>query len=427
MAEDVTAQVCVVGGGPAGLALGLELARREVRVTVVEQSATNARSFRGESISPDSVWLLDRLGLLPKLRGSFLEMRRMEITDGGRTVLRAEFADFPYPHPYPVELPQPALLSVLAEQAAPFEGFQLLRRATAVELVEAADGTVTGVRCRTPEGDLTVHATLTVAADGRFSKIRELSGLAATKVPLDRDVIWLKLPFPAEWDAATYRVRIRGGQHGLFIPTHPDDVRVGLNIPKGGLKELRAEGISALHRRIDALAPELSETVRTHVKGWTDTSMLDIFTALVPRWHRPGLVLTGDAAHTLSPILGQGVNHAVIDAVTLAPMLAPHFAGGRTPSIPLLDSVLAEFQAVREPSVARSRGLQLRQERMFALEQPWQVRGRQLLYRLVDRSPALKQRILAGAYFQLQGGDGVPGLDLTAPAAAPVPAAATSK
>ncbi|MFD0329349.1 FAD-dependent monooxygenase [Streptacidiphilus monticola] len=138
-------------------------------------------------------------------------------------------------------------------------------------------------------------------------------------------------------------------------------------------------------------------------------------------------MLTGDAAHTLSPILGQGVNHAVIDAVTLAPMLAPHFAGGRTPSIPLLDSVLAEFQAVREPSVARSRGLQLRQERMFALEQPWQVRGRQLLYRLVDRSPALKQRILAGAYFQLQGGDGVPGLDLTAPAAAPVPAAATSK
>ncbi|MFD0329351.1 FAD-dependent monooxygenase [Streptacidiphilus monticola] len=88
-------------GGPAGLALGLELARREVRVTVVEQSATNARSFRGESISPDSVWLLDRLGLLPKLRGSFLEMRRMEITDGGRTVLRAEFADFPTRTPTP--------------------------------------------------------------------------------------------------------------------------------------------------------------------------------------------------------------------------------------------------------------------------------------------------------------------------------------
>ncbi|MFD0329350.1 hypothetical protein ACFQZC_17190 [Streptacidiphilus monticola] len=107
-------------------------------------------------------------------------------------------------------------------------------------------------------------------------------------MPLDRDVIWLKLPFPAEWDAATYRVRIRGGQHGLFIPTHPDDVRVGLNIPKGGLKELRAEGISALHRRIDALAPELSETVRTHVKGWTDTSMLDIFTALVPAGTAPG-------------------------------------------------------------------------------------------------------------------------------------------
>lgn len=409
MADELSTQVCVVGGGPAGMALGLQLARHGVEVVVVEQSPSFARSFRGESISPDSVWLLDRLGLLEKLRGDFLEMRRMEITDAGKTVLTAEFSEFPYSHPYPVELPQPALLAALAGEAEKFGGFTLLRRATATALLEQ-DGVVTGVRARRPEGDLDIRAQLTVAADGRFSKVRDMSGLAATKVPLDRDVVWLKLPFPAVWDAATYRVRIKDGNHGLFIPTHPDDVRVGLNITKGGLKDLRAEGIGALHRRVDELAPELSDAMRAEVKDWKDTSVLDIFTALVPKWSRPGLALIGDAAHTLSPILGQGVNHAIIDAVTLAPMLARHMAGHRTPSTEQVSAVLREFQAVREPSVAHSRGLQLRQERLFAMHSPLAGFGRRTLYRLVDQSSALKQRILAGAYFQLQGGTGVPGL-----------------
>ncbi|WP_329496836.1 FAD-dependent oxidoreductase [Kitasatospora herbaricolor] len=400
MAEELSAQVCVVGGGPAGLTLGLELARRGTRVVVVEQSGHFNRSFRGESVSPDSVWLLDQLGLLDQLRGSFLEMRNMEITDGGRTVLTADFSTFPYPHPYPVELPQPALLTVLAEEGARHEGFTLLRRATAVELLRDGD-TVTGVRCSGPDGPVDIHAALTVAADGRFSKVREMSGLSYTKIPLDRDVVWLKLPFPTEWDDTTYRVRIKGEHHGLFIPTHPDDVRVGFNIPKGGLKALRAEGIGALHRRLDELAPELSDAVRAEIRGWSDTSMLDIFTTLVPEWSMPGLLLIGDSAHTLSPILGQGVNHAIIDAVTLAPMIAPVLGDGPADHAALMP-VLRDFQQRREGSIARSRGLQLRQERMFALSGTMAVAGRRALYRLVDRSPALKQKILAGAYFQLQ-------------------------
>ncbi|MEV5609120.1 FAD-dependent monooxygenase [Streptomyces sp. NPDC052225] len=399
MTDELTAQVCVVGGGPAGLTLAVELAKRAVSVVVLEQSGHFDRSFRGESVSPDSVWLLDRLGLLDRLEGGYQQMHRMEIMDAGRRVLRADFTRFPYPHPCPVELPQPALLSALAgmgEEHA--EHFTLVRRATATGLLEE-DGTVCGVRARTPHGEVRVRAALTVAADGRFSKVREMSRLPYTRVPLERDVVWLKLPFPAQWDARTYRIRIQGDQHGLFIPTHPDSVRVGFNIPKGGLKDLRAQGLPALYERLDRLAPELSGAVRSEIRSWSDTSMLDIFTTLVPRWHRPGLVLTGDAAHTLTPILGQGVNHAIIDAVTLAPLVQSAFRAGGTPA--QLTRAAERFQHARETSVGKSRALQLRQERLFALHGAGALL-RRALYRVVDHSQPLKQRVLAGAYFQLQ-------------------------
>ncbi|MGW0560027.1 FAD-dependent oxidoreductase [Streptomyces sp. NPDC003016] len=400
MTTELTAEVCVVGGGPAGLTLAVELAKRSVSVVVVEQSGHFDRSFRGESVSPDSVWLLDRLGVLDRLDGAYQQMHRMEIVDSGSTVLRADFTRFPYPHPYPVEMPQPALLGALAALGAEYpDHFTLVRRATATGLLREDGRAVTGVRARTPDGEVTVRAALTVAADGRFSKVREMSGLEYTKIPLERDVVWLKLPFPAEWDDRTYRIRIEGDQHGLFIPTRPDSVRVGFNIPKGGLKELRAQGLPALYERLDRLAPELSATVRSEIRSWSDTSMLDIFTTLVPRWSAPGLVLMGDAAHTLTPILGQGVNHSIIDAVTLAPLVEKALAGGGGTTALLRAS--EEFQRAREGSVSKSRGLQLRQERLFALHG---AKGafRRALYRVVDRSQRLKQRVLAGAYFQLQ-------------------------
>ena len=400
MTTALTAQVCVVGGGPAGLTLAVELAKRSVSVVVVEQSSHFDRSFRGESVSPDSVWLLDRLGVLGRLEGAYQQMHRMEIVDSGSTVMRADFTKFPYPHPYPVEMPQPALLTALAGIGEEYpEYFTLLRPATAIGLIREGDGPVTGVRARTPDGEVVVNAALTVAGDGRFSKVREMSGIPYTKVPLERDVVWLKLPFPKEWDDRTYRIRIEGDQHGLFIPTRPDSVRVGFNIPKGGLKELRAQGLTALYERLDRLAPELSGAVREEIRAWSDTSMLDIFTTLVPRWSAPGVQLIGDAAHTLTPILGQGVNHAIIDAVTLAPMVQDAMAeGGGTQALLRAGE---RFQKAREESVSKSRGLQLRQEQLFALHGAGGV-FRRSLYRVVNQSQALKQRVLAGAYFQLQ-------------------------
>ncbi|HEU5334137.1 MAG TPA: FAD-dependent oxidoreductase [Actinocrinis sp.] len=424
----VETDVCVVGGGPAGLALALELARRGRRVAVLEQKSGFERSFRGEAVSPDAVWLLDRLGVLAEVRSSARPTRRTEVRDGGRAVFTVEFAAYPWEGRQPMEIPQPPLLAAMARLAAEHPGFRLLSGHAAATLLHE-DGRVAGVACTGPDGPVRVRAALTVIADGRYTKFREQAGLAYTTTPLDRDVLWLKVPQPPAWDADAYSVRIAGGSHLAAIPTVPDQLRIGLNIPKGSYRQWRSQSVSVLHERIDLLAPELSATVREHVTQWSDTALLDVFTTVVPRWSAPGVVLIGDAAHTLSPILGLGVHHALVDGVVLAPLvdraLAPpgaaqDAAGGADGAATVnaaVDAATVEFQRLRDPSVAVSRAMQLRQERAFALSSPAAVALRRALYRLVNGIGPVKRRMVTDVYFGLQRAvrDGELALDLAAP------------
>ncbi|WP_058042453.1 FAD-dependent monooxygenase [Streptomyces roseifaciens] len=399
MTEQITAQACVIGGGPAGLVFALALAARGRDVIVVEKSEDFDRSFRGESILPDSVWLLDQLELLQPLRDQkVLEAHGLEISENGRPVLRVDFRQFDQPQPFPMEIPQPMLLRVIADAASKHPGFRIIRPAKAVVLLRDG-GRVTGVRCRTPQGDLEITSPITIGADGRYSKIRDMAGIEHHKTPLERDVLWFKMPYPQAWEPNRYRIRINQDRHAVFLPTHPDMVRVGLNIPKGGLKDLRTAGIGALYARMDELAPELGSLVRKNITSWSGTMMLDIFTTVVPQWSIPGLVLAGDAAHTLSPILGHGVNHAIMDALVLARLVDQALTGPDTATA--LDRAGTRFQLVREGKVRQARDLQLRQEKIFTLSSPLATLTRRSLYRMINALPPVKQRVLGRAYFTI--------------------------
>ncbi|WP_255923338.1 FAD-dependent monooxygenase [Streptomyces humicola] len=396
--------VCVVGGGPAGLALALGLVRHGVRTTVLERSITGHRELRGESLSPDSVRLLDRFGLLRTLRHDALTVRRLEVTDGGHRVLSVDFAGFPYPYRFPVELPQLRLLDELAAAAAGHDGFRLLRGWSAAGLWHDHAGRTAGVRVVGPEGKRTIRARLTAVAEGRFGRLREEAGLRATVRPLDRDVLWFRLPRPAEWTEPAYRVRIRRDRHALVLPdANGSTVRVGFSLPKRGLRALRAAGIGALHERLREIVPELAVCVGKLPRDWSETALLDIFTAEVPIWHAPGVVLLGDAAHTLSPVLGQGVNHALGDAAALAPLVAG--ALEETDAVAAVDRATAEFQRRRARAVADSHRLQWRQERVFTWASRPAAAARRTAYRALQASPRLRARVLEPAYFAAQRGE----------------------
>ncbi|GAA4902283.1 FAD-dependent oxidoreductase [Streptomonospora salina] len=400
MTMTVSTQVCVVGGGPGGLSLALLLARSGISVVAVEQSGHFNRSFRGETISPDCGYLLREMGVLEAARErGYLQVRRMEIDDGGRRVLNVDFGDFDYPQRYPLEIPQHNLLETMLGEAHQYASFTFLPRTRVNDLRYSGDR-VSGVRATGPDSEVEVDATLTVAADGRYSRLRTMAGLDCTTTPQQRDVVWLKTPVPDEWEHSTYRIRLRDDRNGVFLPTYPDKVRVGFNIPKGGLKKIRRGGIGELHERLDELAPELNPIVRSEITSWSATSVLDIFTTVVPRWQRPGFAVVGDAAHTFSPILGQGVNHAIVDAVDLAPRLASALRESDAPQA--ADRAAEAFQRSRESEVRTTRSLQLRQEKAFTLGNPAAVLLRQRVYRTAERVTALRNAVFRRIYFRIQ-------------------------
>jgi 2-polyprenyl-6-methoxyphenol hydroxylase-like FAD-dependent oxidoreductase len=392
--------VCVVGAGPAGLVLALELGRLGYSVTVLEASTEDERHFRGESLVPDTVWSLRDMGLLAAVEASGVRRSTaFEFTERGRRLMRVEFASFDRPERFPLEVPQPILLGVLADACAELDGrVRVLRGRHAEELVRDGTGRVRGVVARTVDGTERFRSEVVAAADGRHGRTRELAGVVARLVPLPRDVVWFTTPYPTDREPGLYRMAVDGERHVISLPTHRDRLRIGLNVPKGGASVLRAAGPAALRDGLAAVDPDLAASVAGHVPGWEEAAILDIVMADVDTWHRDGVVLLGDAAHTMSPVLGLGVNLAVQDARALASVLGGVGDLRRSAAV---DSALDRYERERTVVVDRGRRVQLRQERLLDMRGRWPEFLRRTAYRAVDRVPAVRARVFGAAYYTL--------------------------
>ncbi|MEV7614155.1 FAD-dependent oxidoreductase [Streptomyces sp. NPDC089799] len=344
---------CVVGGGPAGMILALLLARAGVEVTVLEKHGDFLRDFRGDTVHPSTLSLLDDIGLaerfarLPQRRVTSVQLPigpdRSLVTVGNIGALHGTYN-------YIAMVPQWDLLDLLADEAAREPSFRLRMDTEATSfLIER--GRVNGVRYRTADGCTgELRATLTVACDGRGSLARTLPELGLEAFPCPMDAWWFRLP--RHEDDPSGLVGGLGDRFFTALIDRGDYWQCAALIPKGTDTGRRAEGLDRFMERFTEAAPWLADRADA-LTSWDDVKLLDVRLDRLRRWHRPGLLCIGDAAHAMSPVFGIGINLAVQDAVAAARHLVRPLREG---TVGLHD--VRRVQHRRLPTTVATQGLQ---------------------------------------------------------------------
>jgi 2-polyprenyl-6-methoxyphenol hydroxylase-like FAD-dependent oxidoreductase len=334
-----TTRCCVVGAGPAGVILALLLARQGIPVTLLEAHKDFDRAFRGDTIHPATLEVLDQLGLAEKVLAlPHTKLTQVAFQSGSEVFPIADFRRLKTKFPYIALLPQVDFLNLIAAEAAQYPSFRLVMQAEAKELLEE-NGVYTGVRYRTPQATVDLKAHLTVAADGRFSRMRKAAGLEPVKQSPPMDVLWFRLSHkPDDRVAETFRI---GAGHLLIVLNRGTYWQMGLIILKGDFPSVRQEGIAAFQQLVGTLAPEFADRTG-ELTDFKQITPLSVESSRLKQWYEPGLLFIGDAAHVMSPVGGVGINYAIQDAVEASNVLGAALEASR---VTVRD--LAKFQKRR--------------------------------------------------------------------------------
>jgi 2-polyprenyl-6-methoxyphenol hydroxylase-like FAD-dependent oxidoreductase len=317
--EKLTVQCCIAGGGPAGMMLGLLLARAGVDVLVLEKHADFLRDFRGDTIHPSTLEVMHELGFLDDLlKRPHQKAPRLNARVGDLALTIADFTHLPVHCRYIMFMPQWEFLNFLAERGAQYPAFKLRMKTEVTGLIEKRDAVV-GLHARGPDGLLVVRASLIVGADGRHSAVRASAGMEVKEFGAPMDVLWFRLSRRAD-DPVEPLARFDLGRIFIMLNQGPH-WQCGFVIPKGTRELLEKQGLPAFRDTVRDLAPFTADRV-DELQAWDDLKLLTVRVDRLVQWYRPGLLCIGDAAHAMSPVGGVGINLAIQDAIAAANLLA---------------------------------------------------------------------------------------------------------
>jgi 2-polyprenyl-6-methoxyphenol hydroxylase-like FAD-dependent oxidoreductase len=311
--------VCIVGAGPAGAFLGFLLATKGIKTLLIERNAELDREFRGEHLHGDVANLLKKYGLFDKVKElGILPMKKVEFFHGTKRVLSITPNLFGIEH-VGIHFPHKHLLSVLIQEAQQTGCFELLMNTSVSELMMEQDQVV-GLKVKCKDGEAEIRSKIVVGADGRYSSIRKLAGIPTKIMKHGYDILWAKIPTPPDWEPTMRIVLVNNTQITLFACTG-GFVQIGWQIEEGSFPSLRKQHFQPFIDTLIKAAPELKPFVDLHIRDWNDFICLPVQSCKCETWVKDGLIIIGDAAHTMSPAGGIGVNAAMKDSEVLAPII----------------------------------------------------------------------------------------------------------
>ncbi len=325
MTETLRVQCCIAGGGPAGMMLGYLLGRAGVDTVVLEKHADFLRDFRGDTVHPSTLTIMQELGLLEDfLRLPHSELHAMSAEIGDKLVKIADFARVPVPCRFIALMPQWDFLNFLAEKGRRFPGLKVMMSTQVTTLLES-DGRVVGVQATTVRGPLEVHADLVIGCDGRSSTVRDVSGLVVEDLGSPIDVLWFRL---SKKPIDPGQILGHLGLDKIMITIDRTDYwQCAYIIGKGEIDRIRARGLGAFKADVADSARFLADRL-DELKSFDDIKLLNVSVDRLTTWSKPGLLCIGDAAHAMSPVGGVGINLAIQDAVATANLLAAKLKSG---------------------------------------------------------------------------------------------------
>ncbi|MDQ0201498.1 FAD-dependent monooxygenase [Neobacillus ginsengisoli] len=356
---NLQADVCIVGGGPAGALLGFLLAKNGVSTITIERSAGGIREFRGEHINAETEAILKEHGLFEKIEEQgILRMNKVEFFAGKQIVNKV--TPTPQEEHVGIHVPQAHILNAIVQESEPYKNSCLLLNTTATELIQDENGFYTGVKAVKDGEELIISSSVIIGADGRYSTVRKLANIPVNKMKHGYDVLWAKIPAPLGWEPTTRMLLVEGHQLALFTQTG-GFIQIGWNIEEGSFSSLKRTQLKPFLEPLIESFPELKEIVLQHLNSWKNFVCLKVESSRCETWVKDGLVIIGDAAHTMTPTGAIGINCGMKDAHVLTPILTEALLEKNISA-----QRLKVFEESRRSEIEKQQEMQKKQEEVFS-------------------------------------------------------------